>query len=112
MISGSKWKKQTKIKHQKHGVSLSAQQGYAPARFNLGLHDMRGQGVRKAFEAAVALLQKAENQGLPDAQALPGEAWERGNGVKPDRKEAVKWYRKVALRGDKDAIAKRKLLSN
>ncbi|WAW10050.1 hypothetical protein NB640_12670 [Oxalobacter vibrioformis] len=91
-------------------MSLSAQQGYAPARFNPGYY-MRGQGVRKAFEAAVALFQKAENQGLPDAQVLPGEAQERGNGVKPDRKEVVKWYKKVALQGDKDAIAKLKKMS-
>jgi TPR repeat protein len=45
----------------------------------------------------------AADQGLAWAQFNLGACYDQGEGVKADKKEAVKWYRKAAEQGDAEA---------
>jgi TPR repeat protein len=55
------------------------------------------------FEAAALQNQKAALKGSSVAQYNLGVAYEKGQGVSIDFKEAVKWYRKAADQGDASA---------
>jgi hypothetical protein len=58
------------------------------------------------------LFQKAAEQDLPSAQYSLGEVYESGRGVKADRKQALKWYRKSAKQGFYMAEDKVKVLES
>ena len=73
-----------------------ADQGIAPAQYNLGLCYAHGTGVAQDDEEAVKWYRKAADQGLADAQHNLGNCYENGTGVAQDEEEAVKWYRKEA----------------
>lgn len=47
---------------------------------------------------------KSAEQGNYDAFFNLGECYENGEGVQQNHQEAVKWYRKAAELGDKEAI--------
>ena len=49
---------------------LAAEQGYAPAQYNLGVMYANGEGVAKNDEQAVKWYRKAAEQGDEDAKKL------------------------------------------
>ena len=68
--------------------------------------------ARKAREEAeakrdmlreVAKTLKAAEQGDPDAQHYLGWMYSHGSGVRRNKVEAIKWYRKAAEQGDSEA---------
>ena len=68
--------------------------------------------ARKAREEAeakrdmlreVAKTLKAAEQGDPDAQNYLGWMYSHGSGVRRNKVEAVKWYRRAAEQGDSEA---------
>ena len=68
--------------------------------------------ARKAREEAeakrdmlreVAKTLKAAEQGDPDAQNYLGWMYSHGSGVRSNKVEAIKWYRKAAEQGDSEA---------
>ena len=60
---------------------------------------------QKDFKAILAIIHPLAEQGDALAQALVGDMYKEGLGVKQDDVEAVKWYRKAAEQGDADAQA-------
>ena len=81
----------------------SAEQGYAPAQWNLGLCYKYGNGVEKDLKQAAEWYRKAAEQGDADAQFSLGVCYEAGIGVKEDPKQALEWYQKAAAQGVADA---------
>ena len=68
--------------------------------------------ARKAREEAeakrdmlreVAKTLKAAERGDPDAQNYLGWMYSHGSGVRRNKVEAIKWYRKAAEQGDSEA---------
>jgi hypothetical protein len=56
-------------------------------------------------------LQRAAEQGNADAQFILGYAYESGEGVPQDDKEAFKWHRKAAEQGNAQAQSNLDLLT-
>ncbi len=81
----------------------AADQGYAPAQFNLGWMYDRGEGVPQDYAEAVKWYRKAADQGLSIAQFYLGTMYDKGEGVPQDYAEAVRWYRKAADQDVQDA---------
>lgn len=83
-----------------------AEKGDAEAQFRLGefYEDMM---LGKNDQAAYAWYLKAAMQDHAKAQYALGRIYEEGkNGISPDRKEALKWYRKAASHRHMDAMKK------
>jgi TPR repeat protein len=78
----------------------AAEQGNAPAQFELGRMYDHGEGVAKDPVEAVKWYRKAAEQGNASAQYSFGYMYAHGEGVAKDPVEAVKWYRKAAEQGD------------
>jgi len=79
----------------KEWLRQSAERGYAPAQYHLGLYSTGVESVRWLLAAA--------EQGVSDAQCMLGLAYLEGNGVERDVRQAERWYRAAAERGDTDA---------
>jgi TPR repeat protein len=77
----------------------AADQGFAPAQFNLGYCYAHGQGVPQDFSEAPKWYRKAADQGFAPAQFNVGYCYANGRGVPQDFSEAAKWYRKAADEG-------------
>lgn len=60
---------------------------------------------QKDFKAILAIIHPLAEQGDALAQALVGDMYKEGLGVKQDDVEAVKWYRKAAEQGEANAQA-------
>ena len=58
---------------------------------------------QKDFKAILAIIHPLAEQGDALAQALVGDMYKEGLGVKQDDVEAVKWFRQAAEQGDTDA---------
>ena len=58
---------------------------------------------QKDFKAILAIIHPLAEQGDALAQALVGDMYKEGLGVKQDDVEAVKWYRKAAEQGNANA---------
>jgi uncharacterized protein len=56
-------------------------------------------GNKKQKEEAVGLFRRAADQNYAWAMYYLGKAYEHGDGVKDDRSESAKWYRKAAENG-------------
>ena len=101
-------------------MTKAAEQGYIPAIYNLGFFYLRGLSTTKIKPPSFVLkdetykfpkdrnkaayfFQKGADLGNTGCQCMLGLCYEKGFGVKQDMKEAVKWYRKAARRGDKMA---------
>lgn len=84
--------------HQK-----SAEQGFTPAQFNLGIMYLEGQGVAQDYAQTVFWYLKAAEQGNAYAQNNLGEMYRKGLGVAKDEAQALDWFRKAAAQGDTDA---------
>ena len=67
---------------------------------NLGVMDLRGQGVAQDYAEALKWYRKAADQGHASAQANLGVFYNKGHGVSQDYAEAAKWYRLAAEQGD------------
>ena len=78
----------------------AAEQGYAPAQYNLGVCYAKGQGVAQNYAEAVKWYSKAAEQGNKYAQNNLGVCYCKGQGVAQNYAEAVKWFTKAAEQGD------------
>ncbi len=76
-----------------------AEQGFAPAQFNLGVMYENGEGVDQDYKTAIKLYRQAAEQGYAAAQYNLGVMYRYGEGVAQDYKQAVKWYRQAAEQG-------------
>lgn len=91
-------------------VRRSAELGYAPAQFRIGLAYLTGEGVtqdaEKAarwFEKALRQAEKDAHQGDVSAKILIGEACKKGVFVKKDITKAFAWYMSAAEQGNAGA---------
>src|ERR1022692_1498465 len=84
-------------------VQREAEQGYAPAQFNLGWrYDNRHlgvPGVGQDYAEAARWYHKAAEQCAASAQFNLGIKYENGEGVAQDATEAAAWYRRAAEQG-------------
>jgi hypothetical protein len=77
-------------------LQLLAQQGNAPAQYQLGVRYATGQGVVKDYAEAVRLYRQAAVQGYAPAQYHLGLLYAWGMGVTHDLAEARRWYAQAA----------------
>ena len=78
----------------------SADQGFVPAQFGLGVCYENGAGVNQDKVEAVKWYRKAAEQGDARAQLNLGFCYRIGDGVEQNMAEAVKWTRKAAEQGE------------
>lgn len=84
-------------------LTEAAEQGYAPAEYELGRIYLYGRGVPADYRKALLWEQKAAEQGDPRAQRDLAFMYERGFGVAPDPAQAAAWNRKAAAQGVPEA---------
>ena len=80
-----------------------ADQGNAPAQFNLGIAYQRGEGVPQDFEQALKWYRLSADQGYARAQFNLAVMYHRGEGVPQNFEQAATWYREAAERGEANA---------
>jgi uncharacterized protein len=81
----------------------AANQGYAPAEYELGRIYLYGRGIPIDYAQALIWERKAAEQGDPRAQRDLAFMYERGFGVEPDPAKAAEWNRKAAMQGNAEA---------
>lgn len=81
----------------------AAEEGYAPAQYELARCYMYGYGVAKNHEEMVYWTLLAAEQGYADAQNMLGVCYYRAYGVSQSYTEAVKWFLKAADQGCAEA---------
>lgn len=81
-------------------VTLSADLGYAPAQFTLGMYHLFGDGLPKDVELAATKFKAASNQGYPSGQYEYGLALLHGIGVTKDAEEAMRLISAAAAAGN------------
>jgi len=86
-----------------HWLTQAANQGYAPAQYELGRIYLYGRGVPADYGEALIWEQKAAEQGDARAQRDLAFMYERGFGVPADPVRAAEWNRKAAAQGQTDA---------
>ncbi|HKF21685.1 MAG TPA: tetratricopeptide repeat protein [Candidatus Angelobacter sp.] len=86
-----------------HWLTEAANQGYAPAQYELGRIYLYGRGVPADYAKALLWEQKAAEQGDARAQRDLAFMYERGFGVPADPARAAEWNRKAAAQGQTDA---------
>jgi TPR repeat protein len=86
-----------------HWLTLAANQGYAPAEFQLGHIYLYGSGIPSDYQQALVWEKKAAEQGEPEAQRDLAFMYEEGFGVRADPREASFWNRKSAQQGERTA---------
>ena len=86
-------------------LERAANQGYAPAEYELGRIYLYGHGVDMDYAKALVWEQKAAEQGDPRAQRDLALMYERGFGVTADPAQAADWNRKAAAQGHPEAQA-------
>jgi len=77
----------------------SAEQGYAPAQYALGLCYKYGDGIKKDLYKAVEWFTKATEQGHASAQYCLGVAYASGKGVEQDLIKSFEWFTLAAEQG-------------
>jgi len=85
-----------------HWLSLAAEQGYAPAEYELGRIYLYGRGIPADYGRGMLWEEKAARQGVAKAQRDMAYIYERGLGVAADNAVAARWNRQAAERGDPD----------
>jgi TPR repeat protein len=65
--------------------------------------DSYEKAAAKGDASAVNTIKSAANQGNVTAQYIVGKLYEKGEGVKPDHNEAMKWYSLAAVQGNVNA---------
>lgn len=91
---------------------LAAQQGVAPAQFNLGNMYRKGQGVPKDYAEAVKWYRLAAQQGEAKAQYILGYMYENGKGVPKDNVRAHLWFNLASVSGVAEAIKTRDIVAS
>jgi TPR repeat protein len=81
----------------------AANQGYAPAEYELGRIYLYGRGINTDYAQALVWERKAAEQGDPRAQRDLAFMYERGFGVEADPAQAAEWNRKAAMQGNAEA---------
>lgn len=81
----------------------SAEQGYAPAQYIVGMRH----SYNTKYSEAIELFKKSAEQGYVLAQNKLADYYLIGMGVEKDEVKAIQWYTKAAEQGDK--IARRQL---
>lgn len=89
-----------------HWWTLSADQGYTPAMFNLGCCYQQGQGIKTDLKEAFRLFKEAAKFDDIDACYFMGLCYEFGLGVEADAELAVSWLKKAAAMGHTEAKSK------
>lgn len=96
---------------QGHGVKVNvakavpwyekaAMQGEVEASAHLGrMYVLAEGGLPCDYERAIPYLKYAAGAGNADAQCRLGVRYQRGEGIRQDEREAVKWYKKAAKQG-------------
>jgi TPR repeat protein len=84
-------------------LTEAANQGYAPAEYELGRIYLYGRGIPIDYAQALLWERKAAEQGDPRAQRDLAFMYERGFGVSADPAQAAEWNRKAAMQGNADA---------
>lgn len=86
-------------------LTEAAEQGYAPAQYEVGRIYLYGRGVPIDYARALLWERKAAERGDPRAQRDLAFMYERGFGVPADPAEAAAWNRKAAVQGHPEAQA-------
>jgi TPR repeat protein len=86
-------------------LTEAAEQGYAPAQYEVGRIYLYGRGVPIDYAKALLWEQKAAEKGDPRAQRDLAFMYERGFGVPADPAQAAAWNRKAAAQGHPEAQA-------
>ena len=73
-------------------IRLAAEQGIAPAQYQLGLRYANGDGVTRDFAEAVRWYRRAAEQGVAFAQFNLGVRYANGQGVARDPVLAYQWF--------------------
>jgi hypothetical protein len=84
-------------------LTKAANQGYAPAEYELGRIYLYGRGIETDYAQALLWERKAAEQGDPRAQRDLAFMCERGFGVAADPAQAAEWNRKAAMQGNAEA---------
>ncbi len=84
-------------------ITKAANQGYAPAEYELGRIYLYGRGIPVDYAQALNWERKAAEQGDPRAQRDLAFMYERGFGVAADPAQAAEWNRKAAVQGNAEA---------
>jgi len=84
-------------------LTEAANQGYAPAEYELGRIYLYGRGVNIDYAQALLWESKAAEQGDPRAQRDMAFMYERGFGVAADPAKAAEWNQKAAAQGNAEA---------
>jgi TPR repeat protein len=84
-------------------LTEAANQGYAPAEYELGRIYLYGRGINTDYAQALVWERKAAEQGDPRAQRDLAFMYERGFGVEADPAKAAEWNRKAATQGNAEA---------
>jgi uncharacterized protein len=84
-------------------LTKAANQGYAPAEYELGRIYLYGRGIPVDYAQALNWERKAAEQGDPRAQRDLAFMYERGFGVTADPAQAAEWNRKAAVQGNAEA---------
>ena len=84
-------------------LTLSAQNGFVPAEYELGRTYLYGRGIPADYTQAIVWEGKAAKAGHLSAQNDMALIYERGFGVAADPEQAVFWSRKAAEQGDASA---------
>lgn len=85
----------------------SAKQKYAPAQYELGNLFLKGsitEGGKDSKKEAIRLYELAAEQGMAEAQMSLGWAYEQGYHLEKNYPEALTWFKKAALLGNKKAL--------
>lgn len=79
---------------------LAAEQGFAPAQYNLSVCYREDRGLeRRRLRLAAEWCAKAAEQGFADAQYNLGDMYWRGEGVEEDAEQAAAWFRRAGEQG-------------
>ena len=84
-------------------VQQAAEQGYAPAQYNLGVMYIQGLGIGQDYAQARKWLEKAATQGYASAQGNLGTIHAKGLGVPQNYALARRWFEKAATQGNAHA---------
>ncbi|MDR3001912.1 MAG: sel1 repeat family protein [Fibromonadaceae bacterium] len=81
----------------------AAEQGEAPAQYNLGVSYQFGRGVQSCSKTAAYWYAKAAEQGFAAAQYNLANLYQHGAGVYQSKEKAKYWFSKAAEQGFKDS---------
>ena len=90
--------------------SLSAEQGFAKAQFNLGLTYDNGRGVPQDYKEAVKWYRLSAEQGDASAQINLGSNYSNGQGVPQDYVLAHMWWNLSGSNVNKNAVKNRNIV--